>query len=99
MNTKTTRQRVQRILELSVNGITPTRISERFPEKELSSEDVLEHIEHIKESEDVHVAPPECGECGATFEEVLNVPSRCYKCRAGQAHVKEPLFIITEQDT
>lgn len=92
---QTTRQRVAEVLKYAVNGLTPTDIVQKIDTEELTQGDVLEHIEHIKQTEDVLAIPPECNDCNFNqFHDLTNIPSQCPNCRSDW--IEEPLFTIDE---
>jgi hypothetical protein len=59
---------------------------------------VYDHLRHVARSlegtgEQFLVAPPECRDCGfAEFDDPVNYPSRCPKCRSER--IAEPVFKV-----
>jgi len=88
---ETTRQRIADFLREK-----PAAASALAAEFDVTTGDVLTHLEHISESlddEELLVAVPECRECGFDgFDDLLNVPSRCPECKSED--VEEPAFSI-----
>ena len=90
---ETTRQRLADALRHE--PATPSVLASEF---DLTSGSILRHVEHIAHSvehtdEQFLVAPPTCRECGFdTFDDLLNIPSRCPECKSEA--VDEPTFTI-----
>ncbi|EMA53742.1 MULTISPECIES: transcriptional regulator [Halococcus] len=89
----TTRQRIAE--HLRGETAPPSMLAEEFA---ITTEAVLEHVEHIAQSletedEQLLVAPPECRDCGfSAFDDHANRPSRCPECRSEA--IEEPLFRV-----
>ncbi len=90
---ETTRQRLAD--RLRRDPATPSTLAAEF---DLTTGSILRHVEHVSQSVDrgdaqFLVAPPTCRECGFdTFDDLLNVPSRCPECKSEA--VEEPAFTI-----
>lgn len=95
MEERTTRQKVESLVESSIGGITPTRIASYFDE-EVEPPEVYDHLEHIVETRDDLLArPPECNNCGFNeFRKIVNLPSNCPECRS--EWIEEPAFKVEE---
>lgn len=90
---KTTRQRIATLLRSE-----PTSPGALATEFGIRSGTALSHVEHLSKTldstdEELLVDPPTCRECGfSTFDELLNIPSRCPDCKSER--VSEPVFTI-----
>lgn len=90
---ETTRQRLADALRRE--PATPSALATEF---ESTTGAILSHLEHVSHSldhreEEFLVAPPTCRDCGFdTYDDLLNVPSRCPECKSEA--VDEPTFTI-----
>lgn len=80
----------------------PTALASLAVELDASTEAVLEDLRHVAHSLPDHerflVAPPSCTECGFDgFDEPLNQPSRCPRCRG--TDLEDPAFRIERTNT
>lgn len=97
MDERTTRQQVEDIISHSFDGVTPQDIVNTLDSDEVDERDVIPHIEHIKESRDVMVLPPECRQCGFNnFNKLLNFPSQCPECRESNSVITDPVVQFSE---
>ncbi len=93
---ETTRQRLAEALR--AEPATPSALAREF---DLTTGAILSHVEHVSRSlepadEEFLVAPPTCRECAFdTFDDLLNVPSRCPDCKSEA--VDEPVFTIQKR--
>lgn len=89
----TTRERIA--ARLREDPATPSALATEFA---ITTGSALLHVEHVsrsvrKDDEQLLVAPPECRECGfSTFDDPLNVPSRCPSCTSEA--IEEPAFVL-----
>lgn len=96
MEQKTTRQKIARKLELTVDGFTPIDLANQL-EDDITESEVLEHLEHVSQSHNLAVIPPECEKCGFNnYDKYLNIPSGCPECNADAHSIKPPVFKIQE---
>jgi len=77
---------------------TPLSAGALANEFDVTTAAALSHVEHIAKTldgtgEELLVAPPTCRECGFDgFDDPVNRPSRCPKCKAES--VEEPTFVV-----
>jgi predicted Zn-ribbon and HTH transcriptional regulator len=90
MKEQTTRERIIEILEREY-GKGPESLSRKL---EITESEVLEHIKHITESEDVEVIPPKCKNCEFDNFDNLFDPTKCPSCRS--EWITNPIFTIRE---
>lgn len=101
-NSKTTRQEIIELLSYSHTGLTPDTIASKMSTKEniISESEIIEHVKHIRKSLDneervLRGQPPKCQECDfEDFNTVINIPSKCPKCRSRR--ILEPKFKIVD---
>lgn len=102
---QTTRQKIRGFLEKSINGASPSRIEDYFDrvyDEELTTGEILSHIDHLRQSQEhadwqMFARPPECKDCHFDeFHELVNIPSRCPKCRS--EWIQEPAFDIVREE-
>lgn len=96
MSEKTTRELITEVLERRPE-VKPSDMRNALSDYKISltPDEIVEEIKEInrKESITVHVAPPECKDCGFdNWGELANIPSKCPQCRS--EWIKEPRFTI-----
>jgi predicted Zn-ribbon and HTH transcriptional regulator len=95
MDERTTRQRVLDALRRE-----PATVSELSTTVGASRSALYDHLQHVARSleaddgdERFLVAPPECRDCGfADFDDPVNYPSRCPRCRSES--LTEATFVV-----
>lgn len=86
------------MLERSIGGAPPQQIVIQLGDGDVTENDVITHIRHIRKSlrnseKTLEAKPPECRGCGYNnFDDVLNRPSRCPDCKS--EWIQDPKFRI-----
>lgn len=103
MNERTRREAIHRLLEVSMDGVTPDELRQHLAtqhDASVSQKQVLEEVDHVRQSlrndsAELLVQPPACKDCGFDgFETLLGVPSQCPECRS--EWIEQPAYTIEQ---